>query len=116
MYNTNVLADNNCSMEHHVHEIVGSTLVADSCDPHNHRFATVSDEAIPYRGSHVHNVTFRTDSYEGHYHEFCGTSSTAIPVGDGRHVHYATACTTTADGHSHKFRVASLINNPIDCK
>ena len=38
---------NACSMQH-VHEILGSTLIAERCDdPHNHRFATVSGEAIP---------------------------------------------------------------------
>ena len=75
---------------------------------YNHRFATVSDEAIPYMGSHVHNIKFRTDSYDGHYHEFCGTSSAAIPVGGGK------AYTTSADGHVHEFQVASLIDNPIE--
>ena len=84
----------NCRLEH-VHEIVGSTFIAEYCkDPHNHRFATVSDEAIPYMGSHVHNIKFRTDSYDGHYHEFCGTSSAAIPVGGGKHIHFAKAHTT----------------------
>ena len=64
---------NACSMQH-VHEILGSTLIAERCDdPHNHRFATVSGEAIPYMGSHVHRVTFLTDSYDGHFHEFSGT-------------------------------------------
>ena len=33
---------NTCNMQH-VHEILGSTLIAERCeDPHNHRFATVS--------------------------------------------------------------------------
>lgn len=104
-----------CHSEQHVHEIVGSTIIAERCeDPHNHRFATVSGEAIPFRGSHVHNVKFRTDSYEGHFHEFCGRSSIAFPLKDGRHVHYAKARTTAADGHTHEFRVASLINDPIE--
>lgn len=104
----------NCRLEH-VHEIVGSTFIAEYCkDPHNHRFATVSDEAIPYMGSHVHNIKFRTDSYDGHYHEFCGTSSAAIPVGGGKHIHFAKAYTTSADGHVHEFQVASLIDNPIE--
>ena len=105
---------NACSMQH-VHEILGSTLIAERCDdPHNHRFATVSGEAIPYMGSHVQRVTFLTDSYDGHFHEFSGTSSPAIPVGDGRHIHFAKARTTFQDGHTHEFRVSSLINNPID--
>ena len=80
---------------------------------HNHRIAAVSGKAIPFMDSHVHNITFRTDSYDGHYHEFCGTSSPAIPVGDGRHVHFAKAYTSYADGHAHEFRLASLINDPI---
>ena len=113
-------ARNTCSRtrrEQHVHEIIGSTFIAERCeDAHNHRFATVSGEAIPCMGSHVHEVTFRTDSFDGHVHEFTGTSSLPIPVGDGRHVHFAKACTTAADGHPHQFRVASLIDNPIeDC-
>ena len=104
----------NCRLEH-VHEIVGSTFIAEYCkDPHNHRFATVSDEAIPYMGSHVHNIKFRTDSYDGHYLAFGGTSSAAIPVGGGKHIHFAKAYTTSADGHVHEFQVASLIDNPIE--
>lgn len=114
MYNDNYSENNAyCPIEQHVHELVGSTLISESCDPHNHRFAAVSDKAIPYKGSHVHNIKFRTDSYDGHYHEFCGVSSPAIPVGGGRHVHFAAACTSFSDGHAHKFRVASLIDNPI---
>ena len=101
--------------EQHVHEIVGSTRIAECGeDAHNHRFATVSGEAIPYMESHVHRVTFRTDTFDGHVHEFSGISSPAIPVGDGRHVHFAKACTTMADGHTHEFRIASLIDNPIE--
>lgn len=117
MYGENMLENGSRRpIEQHVHEIIGSTLVSEPCDPHNHRFTAVSDKAIPCEGSHVHNITFRTDSYDGHFHEFCGVSSPAIPVGDGRHVHFAAACTTFEDGHAHRFRVASLIDNPIECK
>ncbi len=104
-----------CPKEQHVHEIVGSTFIAERCeDAHNHRFATVSDEAIPYKGSHVHNVKFRTDSYDGHYHEFSGQSSVAIPIDGDKHVHYANACTSSDDGHSHEFKLVSMLNNPIE--
>lgn len=104
-----------CPEEQHVHEILGSTYIAERCeDAHNHRFATVSGEAIPYKGSHVHNVKFSTDSYDGHRHEFSGQSSVAIPIADGKHVHYANANTSANDGHTHKFKLASLINNPIE--
>lgn len=115
MCEENTILTNSRYPEQHVHEIVGSTFIAERCeDPHNHRFATVSDKAVPYRGSHVHDIKFRTDSYDGHWHEFCGTSSPAIWVGDGRHIHFAKAVTTDADKHVHEFRVASLIDNPIE--
>lgn len=111
----NESSNSNYCRKQHVHEIIGSTLIAERCkDPHNHRFATVSDEAIPFKNSHVHNVKFRTDSYEGHYHEFCGKTSVAIPVGDGKHVHFIKARTKAADGHTHEFKVATLIDSPIE--
>lgn len=104
-----------CKPQKHVHEITGSTEIAERCeDPHNHRFATVSDEAITRGNSHVHKVKFRTDFYEEHYHEFYGESSIAIPVGDNRHVHYLKADTDESDCHKHDFRVATLIENPIE--
>lgn len=98
----------------HVHEIIGSTSIAECCkDCHNHRFSAVSGEAIRSGKSHIHNIKFRTDSYDGHYHEFEGKSGPAIPVGDGRHVHFAKAYTSNKDGHRHEFKVVSLIENPI---
>lgn len=106
--------NNRCEDQEHVHEIVGSVMFADRNDPHNHRFATVSGEAIECGDSHVHEIKFRTDFYDGHYHEFCGRSSKAIYVGDGKHVHYANAYTECEDGHRHEFQVATLINSPIE--
>ena len=95
-----------CHKEDHVHEILGSTLIAERCnDAHNHRFATVSGKAIECEGSHVHEVCFTTDSYEGHKHEFKGRTCKAIPVGDGRHVHFLKDETENADNHHHDFRV-----------
>lgn len=96
----------------HVHEVVGSVICSSGCEPHCHRFAAVSDEAIGHDMNHVHEITFRTDTYEDHYHEFCGKTCPAIPVGDGRHVHFLKAWTTADDGHRHEFRVATLIENP----
>ena len=99
--------------QRHVHEIQGSVqIVEPQDDPHNHRFATVSGEAIPWDRSHFHKVTFRTDFYENHFHEFCGNTSLAIPVGD-RHVHFLESVTTVNDGHQHRFRFGTLINDPI---
>lgn len=105
--------EESCRHKSHNHEILGSTKVAGCCEyAHSHRFATVSGDAIPCDGSHVHEIKFTTDSCDGHFHEFRGTSGPAIDVGCGHHVHFAEACTTTADNHKHKFQVASLIQNP----
>lgn len=99
--------------QRHVHEIQGSVKTADEDDPHQHRFCTVSGEAIPYgNNDHVHEVCFRTDTYDEHYHEFKGKTGCAIPVGDGRHVHFLESVTSMNDGHRHRFEVATLIENP----
>ncbi len=98
----------------HVHEILGSVQIAERIsDPHNHRFATVSDEVIGSGLNHVHEVKFRTDFYEDHFHEFCGRTESAIPVGD-RHVHFLDSVTTCNEGHRHEFRFGTLIDNPIE--
>lgn len=105
----------NCQSQSHVHEVIGSTEIVRDCgDCHNHRFCTISGEAIRQGNSHVHEIIFRTDFSDGHFHEFCGKSSTAIDVGNGKHVHFAKACTDTEDGHKHQFQVASLIESPTD--
>lgn len=97
----------------HVHEIQGSVEISEpNTDPHNHRFATVSGEAIYEGADHYHEVTFRTDFYEDHFHEYTGKTSCVIPVGD-RHVHFLENVTTENDGHRHRFRFATLIDNPI---
>lgn len=103
--------------QEHVHEITGITRIQEDCEGcHNHRFTTVSGEAIriPGKDDHYHEITFRTDTADGHYHEFCGRSSGAIDVGGGKHVHFAKACTTAEDGHKHEFQVASLIDAPTE--
>lgn len=107
--------DNCHNQQRHVHEILGSVQIAEPREePHNHRFATVSGEAIPYGNrDHFHEVTFRTDFFEDHFHEFCGRTSGAIPVGNGKHVHFIDSVTTVNDGHKHKFNVATLIEDPI---
>ena len=98
----------------HNHEVQGSVMIAEPQEePHNHRFATVSGEAIFVgNNDHVHEVKFDTDFYEDHYHEFEGRTSGAVWVGD-RHVHYLKSVTEESDGHVHEFRVATLIDNPI---
>lgn len=98
----------------HLHEVQGSVMIAEERgDAHNHRFAAISDKAIPVgRCDHVHEVVFRTDSYEGHYHEFSGRTSGAYAVGDG-HVHYLKDDTTSCNGHKHCFKLITHIDNPI---
>lgn len=106
----------------HVHEVQGSVQIAEipedphmhcSDDPHNHRFATVSGEAMPLGpNDHFHEVRFRTDFYENHFHTFSGRTGGAIPVGD-RHVHFLLDETSVNEGHRHDFRFGTLIDNPI---
>ena len=105
---------NDCTdSQEHVHEIQGTVQIAEEqCDAHNHRFTTVSGEAIQCGMSHFHKVKFRTDNREDHFHEFTGDTSLAIKVGD-RHVHFIEDATTVSDGHQHCFRVGTLINDPI---
>lgn len=99
--------------QRHVHELQGSVKIADEEDPHNHRFCTVTGEAIPCGANdHVHEVVFRTDFYEDHFHEYRGKTGCAIPVGN-RHVHFIESVTTENDCHRHEFEAATLIDNPI---
>lgn len=100
--------------QRHLHEVQGSVMIADQDEPHNHRFVTVSGEAIPCgHGDHVHEVRFRTDFYENHYHTYTGKTCGAVPVGNGRHVHFLKSVTSVDDNHKHRFRFATLIENPI---
>lgn len=101
-------------VQKHVHEVQGSVMIAEREEnPHNHRFATVTGEAIPCgTEDHFHEIRFRTDFYENHFHEFCGKTGGAIQVGD-RHVHFLKSVTTENDGHQHEFRLATFIEDPI---
>lgn len=107
-----------CKKQKHVHEVTGSTAVViehdDEC--HNHRFSTVSGEAIKMGISHFHEIKFRTDFSDDHFHEFCGKSSLAIEVGNGKHVHFLKDFTEPEECHKHKFQVATLIESPTDFK
>ena len=115
MYNN----QNNCNKQKHVHELTGSTGIFEECnDCHNHRFCTVTGEAIyiPGKNDHFHEVKFRTDFTDEHFHEFCGKTSGAIDVGGGKHVHFINDCTEKEDTHKHEFQAATLIDSPIDFK
>lgn len=108
--------ESNCDKrQRHVHEVTGSTLYeGQCCDSHNHRFSTVSGEAISIGKTHIHEIEFRTDFADDHYHTFCGKSGPAVDVGGGKHVHFAKSCTQMEDGHKHIFQVASLIESPTE--
>ncbi|ABS40050.1 YmaF family protein [Clostridium botulinum] len=97
----------------HVHEFLGSTRLAEiQTEPHNHRFAGVSGEAIRRGNSHVHKIKTNTDFFD-HFHMIDVTTGPAIPVGNGRHVHFVSGVTTLNDGHRHEFIFATLIEAPI---
>lgn len=115
------MSQSNCNdrerKQRHVHEIHGITEIFNEWnDCHNHRFVTVSGEAMRSGCSHIHEIYFRTEFTDGHFHEFCGISSEAIDVGNGKHVHFVIARTKEEDGHRHRFQVASLIESPQDFK
>ena len=98
----------------HVHEFLGSTQIAEpNEDPHNHRFAGISGEAISIgNGQHVHEILTRTDFYEDHFHFIRERSGPAIRVND-RHVHFVCGTTSVVDDHDHDFIFATLIEDPI---
>jgi len=101
--------------QQHVHEFEGSTRIAEiKEDPHNHRFAGVSGQAIRIKGgNHVHLIETRTDFYENHFHKIIKVfTDPAVWVND-RHVHFVSDTTTENDGHTHDFIFATLIENPI---
>lgn len=91
------------------------TIALEYSYAHNHRFATVTGDAIPCEGSHVHEVKFKTDSCNGHHHEFCGTTEKAVDIGCGKHIHLLKGCTSYDANHKHEFIVSTDMENPI-CK
>lgn len=106
-----------CDMQTHVHEIAGSVRLAElEDDPHNHRFAGVTNEVIRVNGGHIHKLQTKTDFYENHFHLICVKTGLQVIVGEGedaRHVHFIDSNTEIADEHFHEFIAATLIENPI---
>lgn len=104
-------------VQKHTHEYLGSVKIAEPVDdPHNHRFAGVTGEAIFVDAcdkQHYHLLDGRTDFYEEHFHIVADRTGFAIPVGNGRHIHFVEGTTTNNDGHFHEFQFATLIDNPI---
>ena len=115
-YNQNCNQNQNYNIPRHVHEVTGSTAVVQECDDcHNHRFATMSGDAIRMGNTHVHEVKFRTDYSDDHQHEYCGKTGGAVDVGNGKHVHYINDTTEREDGHRHQFQASTAIHSPTDC-
>lgn len=106
-----------CRPQTHVHEVVGSVRLAElEEDPHNHRFAGVTEEIIQTPEGHVHRFCTKTDFYEDHFHRISVTTGTPVWVGEGedrRHIHFIDRNTEPRDGHFHEFIVSTLIDNPI---
>jgi len=102
--------------QRHTHEFLGSTKLAEiGEDPHNHRFAGVTSQAIPIgNDNHIHRLETNSDFYENHFHVVNDKTGPAIPVGNGRHIHFVEGQTTLNDGHRHNFIFATLIENPIE--
>lgn len=97
----------------HVHEFQGSTKLAEECDErHNHRFARVTSEEIPFDDSHIHGIFTNTDFFD-HLHEVAVLTGLPIDVGGGKHVHFVQGKTTIDDGHFHDFVFATLIESPL---
>lgn len=101
----------------HVHEVVGSVRLAElNEDPHNHRFAGVTNEIIEVPEGHIHKFRTKTDFYEDHFHPISVKTGIQVLVGKGddtRHVHFIDDETEVVEEHFHEFIAATLIENPI---
>lgn len=102
----------------HDHEVLGSTHISYEeyrRNPHNHRYAAISSQAICERHghSHFHIIETHTDFFEDHSHKIRVKTGPAIPVGDGRHTHFVESATSVNDEHCHKFQLALAIEDPI---
>ena len=96
-----------------VHEFQGSTMLAEECnDRHNHRFAGVTSQQVPFGADHVHTFLVNTDFLD-HHHEVGGITGQPIPVDNGKHIHFVDFFTTMDDGHFHEFQFATLIDRPL---
>lgn len=99
----------------HVHEFLGSTHLAGTTK-HNHRFASVTGEAIPTGdGRHIHEYRSNTDFVAGHFHMICGKTGPDIKLKDCKHVHFEESFTTVNEGHKHEFEFITLLGpSPIE--
>ena len=113
-YKTNKKGNNRCEKpQTHVHEFLGSTKLAGKGEErHNHRFAGVSGEVIPYKDSHIHKICTGTDFF-GHFRRDAIKTGPAIDVGHGKHVHFVKGKTTFEDSHVHNFVFATMIDSPL---
>jgi hypothetical protein len=108
LMNNYYISDMDDRKQEHTHEILGSTMIAGS-QPHNHRFAEVSSEAIPVTGGHVHEISTNTDFDVNHYHQIKLRTGLPILVGNNRHIHPLIGTTSNEMGHNHNFQTTSLM-------
>ncbi|GIM29599.1 hypothetical protein CPJCM30710_22650 [Clostridium polyendosporum] len=109
----------NRKKQRHVHEFLGSTRLAElEEDPHDHRFAGITSQAIGPEEDHIHIIKARTDFFD-HFHEIMVQTGPPIIVNPEerdpkkrRHVHFVEGETTCNDGHRHEFIFATLIEAP----
>jgi hypothetical protein len=80
---------------------------------HNHRFAGVTSEEIPFGDTHIHAILVNTDFFSNHYHEIGIRTGPPIFIEGEKHVHYVEGETTTNFNHDHDFAFATLIQNPL---
>jgi hypothetical protein len=106
---------NDKKIQTHVHEFAGSEMIAGKI-PHNHRFAGVTSEKIPYGKSHVHAILTNDDFFYNHHHEVGVKTGPAIDVGHGKHIHFVKGETTKNFGHHHDFIFTTFIENPLQKK
>lgn len=103
----------NEQMQTHVHEFLGSTMLAQY---HTHRFAGVTGQVIPAGdGRHIHELMSNTD-FTDHFHRMRVRTGPNIEVGYHKHVHFVYGVTTFDSGHEHEFIFAVLIENPYSIK
>jgi len=94
----------------HVHEFAGSTTLEGSII-HNHRFAGVTSEEIPYEDTHVHAILVNTDFFFNHYHEVGIRTGPPIYIEGEKHIHYVEGETTINFNHDHDFAFTTFIQN-----
>ncbi len=101
-------------VQDHTHEFLGSVEVSGKREPHIHKFAGVTGQAIPMgNNNHYHFLKSGTDNFDDHSHELADSTGPAIHVGNDTHVHYLKGRTDSSEGHVHNYRFITQIETPF---